>query len=159
MGIKNAMAHIVSQVQLITPGTDDGMSYVCDADATGNATPLEKVAGRQDRLFDLQRSVDSGPTDDGESGLLQRRFRIDLDLRMTYSLQGDIARAERLALEDIGIIGRALANLSTGAAATTAGILSILPVASSSLTKFTNDEAREVAWMWFTTFTLIYREV
>ena len=37
MGIKNAMAHIVSQVQLITPGTDDGMSYVCDADATGNA--------------------------------------------------------------------------------------------------------------------------
>ena len=39
MGIKNAMAHIVSQVQLITPGTDDGMSYVCDADATGKKSP------------------------------------------------------------------------------------------------------------------------
>jgi hypothetical protein len=159
MGIINAMAHIVEQVQLITPGTADGQSYVCDADATGNVTPLEKVAGRHDRLFDLQRSVDSGPADDGESGLTQRRFRIDLDLRMSYAIQGDEARAERLALEDMGIIGRALASLSTGAAATTAGILSILPVSTSSLTKFTNDEAREVAWMWFVTFTLIYREV
>ena len=159
MGIRDAMAHIVTQVQAITPGTGDGASYVCDADATGNVTPLERVAGRQDRLFDLQRSADSGPVDDGESGLLQRRLRIDLDLRMTYSLAGDEARAERLALEDMGIIARALASLSTGATATAAGILSILPVSSSALTRLSNAEGREVAWLWFCTFTMIYREL
>jgi hypothetical protein len=34
-----------------------------------------------------------------------------------------------------------------------------MPVSTSTLTQLSNDEGREVAWMWFVTFTLIYREV
>lgn len=159
MGISAAMAHIVTGVTALTPGTADGIGYVCDMDATGNVTPLEKSAGRVDRLFDLQNSADSGPIDDGESGLLLRRFSISLALRMTYALSGDEARARRLALEDMGIIGRELASIGTGPAATTAGILSILPVQSSQLSTFANTQGDDVAWMSFITFTLIYREV
>jgi hypothetical protein len=159
MGIRNAMAHIVTGVAALTPGSDAGEGYYCDADAAGNVTPLEKVAGRQSRQFDIQNSADTGPQDDGESGLTQRRFSIQLDLRMSYPIGGDEALVRRMALEDMGIVGRALASISIGAAATTAGILSVMPVSTSTLTQLSNDEGREVAWMWFVTFTLIYREV
>ncbi len=159
MGILNAMAHIVTGVQALTPGSDPAAGYYCDADATGNVADLVAGAGRRGRIFDLQNSADTGPRDDGESGLTQRRFSIELDLRMMYPLGGDEALTRRIALEDMGIIGRAVASISIGAAATAAGILSILPVTTSTLTQFTNEDGAAAAWQWFITFTLIYREV
>jgi hypothetical protein len=155
MGISAAMAHIVSGVQALTPPTGpDG--FYCDEDATGAVADLEDVAAHRMRAFDLR--LLSPPVDDGESGVVLRRLRAQLALRVGYPIAGDRGRLERIVAEDVGTISAYLPSIGTGAAANAAGIVTIYPVSSTDIVEGVNGQGEPVSLLATIIVEIGYRE-
>lgn len=155
MGISAAMDHIVSSVQALAPITGpDG--FYCDEDATGTVAALEDIAAHRMRAFDLR--LLSPPVDDGESGVILRRMRADLALRVGYPVAGDRGRLERIVGEDVGTIVSNLPSIGTGVAANAAGIVTIYPVGATDIAEGVNGQGEPVSLIATITIEVGYRE-
>lgn len=110
MGLRTAIAMVVTQVRAITPTTDTGEGFTPHDDATGMDVPLERIeAPPRDRLYDVV--ITSLPVDDGAAAVTNLRLRCSFAVRVLYA-RAEVALAllERKIAEDVAAIVRRMMN-------------------------------------------------